>query len=53
MAPRNIKLPPFSRAKSLRGVWGNLKFIVHYKTWAVIVLVTLAVLLGLSIGQLL
>lgn len=40
----------FSRARSLKGVWGNLKFIVHYKTWAVIALSVFWFCLGTAFG---
>lgn len=43
----------FSRARSLRGVWSNLKFIAHYKTWATLCVVIAAMLLGVIVGLLL
>ena len=36
----------FSRAKTFKGLWGNLKFLVHYKTWATVVIFLLGVLVG-------
>jgi len=40
----------FSRAKSFRGLWGNIRFLIFYKTWATLVVFALGVLLGLIPG---
>ena len=40
----------FSRAKSFRGLWGNIRFLILYKTWATLVVFALGVLLGLIPG---
>ena len=33
-------------AKSWKGVWGNLKFLVGYKAWATLIVFGAGVLLG-------
>ncbi len=35
-----------SRATSFKGLWGNLKFIVAWKTWAAVVMFAAGVAVG-------
>ena len=35
-----------SKAKSWRGLWGNIRFIVGFKTWAALVIFTLGLMAG-------
>jgi len=39
----------FSRAKSLKGLWGNVKFIVKFKSWATILIFAFGIAVGLLI----
>ena len=39
----------FSRARSFKGLWGNLKFLISYKTWATLVIFIFGLLLGYGI----
>ena len=36
----------FSRAKSLKGLVGNVKFIIQYKTWASLIVFMLGYIAG-------
>ena len=38
-----------TRAKTVKGVWGNLKFLVHYKTWATLAVFFTGVAVGMAV----
>ena len=41
-----------SRATSFKGLWANLRFIIEWKTWAVLVVFGAGIAVGLAFGHL-
>ena len=39
-----------TRATSLKGLWGNLRFLVVWKTWAALIIFAVGVAVGVAVG---
>ena len=42
----------FSRAKSFRGLIGNIKYLIQYKTWSALVIFLVGICIGLALTPL-